>query len=48
MSIGGANRGVIDPASVVTSDPTVTGGGFYVNDVYLPITPVTDDFDKAD
>ena len=29
----------LNPESVVTSEPTVISGGFYVNDVYLPITP---------
>jgi hypothetical protein len=30
---------VLDQESVVEGRPTVTGGGFYVNGVYLPITP---------
>ena len=30
---------VLDQESVVEGRPIVTGGGFYVNGVYLPITP---------
>jgi hypothetical protein len=30
---------VLDPDSVVTSEPTVTSGGLYVNGIHLPTTP---------